>query len=95
MFNKYYLFHFQKGESALLHLILDRQCGPITSLLNQVYFYSHYKDQHLFFTFVFFFQSTYQEMVHELLIKYNRVSLDGVPETPNKDLPEVLLSAEL
>lgn len=42
----------------------------------------------------FFFQWTYQAMVHELLtIKNNRVSLVGVPGAP-KDLSEVLLSAE-
>lgn len=37
------LFHFQRGDCAPLLLILDRRCDPITPLLNQVYFYSHYK----------------------------------------------------
>ena len=33
------LFHFQRGDTVPLLLILDRRCDPITPLLNQVFFF--------------------------------------------------------
>ena len=36
------LFHFQRGDTVPLLLILDRRCDPFTPLLNQVFFYNSF-----------------------------------------------------
>lgn len=72
-------------------LIVDRQEDPITPLLNQVRRKFSINQPLLKF---FFFQWTYQAMVHELIgIKNNRVSLRDVPGI-SKELEEVVMNAE-